>query len=81
MFRRYIDNVFKKLNHLQTLSQKVIAKSIDLEQKRSDLLTDLSAVGPQTVALIRQTKSLQQRVCIIIKSFCLFIRCSDFNFF
>ena len=61
-FPRYIDNVFKKLSHLQTLSEKVIEKSVNLETKRSNLLTELSVVGPQTAILIQQTKSLQQRV-------------------
>lgn len=64
---RYIDNVCKKLSHFQALSDKAIERSMQLEEKRSSVLSELSSVGPQTAALIQLTKSLQQRV-----SFCLF---------
>ena len=61
-FPRYIDNVYKKLSHLQALSEKAMERAADGESKRSSLLTELAAVGPQTAALIQFTKALQQRV-------------------
>ena len=62
LLSRYIDNVYKKLNHLQTLSKKANEKSGELEKKRINLLTELSIVGPETTTLIQRTKSLQKRV-------------------
>lgn len=59
---KYIENLYKKLNHLKLLSEKSSKKAVELEQKRSDLLEELSKIGPQIVAFVQRTKAIQERV-------------------
>ncbi|OTF75883.1 hypothetical protein BLA29_009327 [Euroglyphus maynei] len=65
---KYIENLYKKLNHLKTLSEKAMKKSEELELKRSDLFKKLSDIGPQIHEQIQQTKQIQRRVSFV----CLF---------
>ncbi|XP_046913345.2 CDK5 regulatory subunit-associated protein 3 [Dermatophagoides farinae] len=59
---KYIENLYKKLNHLKILSEKATKKATDLEMKRSELLQELSGIGPQIQEQIQHTKHIQRRI-------------------